>query len=226
MKQVLIYLVEFLKEQHGMSMSEMSKGLGRSRNFIREAITRGYENEDKYVDIMNNLKFNFFYSDDYNEFYMFMDKKHQQELYKTEIAGDKIVDLLHERIELVTNKNKELEQQVVILKRSIDVHGDKNEKLKVTLASSENELNKLKNEASLQESIMLEQDLEIRKYKRMADSKCKEIESLSKSNEALARAGHSTGDLLNKERKHNRILVSMLIFFCAIDLIMAFLRHM
>lgn len=80
MKQVLIYLVEFLKEQHGMSMSEMSKGLGRGRNFIRESITRGYENEDKYVDIMNNLKFNFFYSNDDNEFYMFMARKNQESI--------------------------------------------------------------------------------------------------------------------------------------------------
>lgn len=226
MKQVLIYLVEFLKEQHGMSMAEMSKGLGKGRNFIRETITRGYENEEKYKSLIADLDYQFFVNKDYSNFLKFMENKHQQELYKTEIVGDKIVDLLHERIELVTNKNKELEQQVVILKRSIDVHGDKNEKLKVTLASSENELNKLKNEASLQESMMLEQDLEIRKYKRLADSKCKEIESLSKSNEALARAGHSTGDLLNKERKHNRILVSILIFFCAIDLIMVFLRYM
>ncbi|QHJ83942.1 MAG: hypothetical protein [Caudoviricetes sp.] len=226
MKQVLIYLVEFLKEQHGMSMSEMSKVLGKSRNFIREAITRGYENEEKYKSLIADLDYQFFVSGDYADFIKFMEKKHQEELYKTEIAGDKIVDHLHERVELATKKNKELEHQVTILKRSIDIHGVENEKLKVSLASSKNELNKLKNEAVLQESMMLEQDLEIRKYKKISDNKCKEITSLNKSIEALAKAGHSTGDLLNKEKKHNRILLSMLLLFCAIDLIMAFLRYM
>lgn len=138
MKQVLIYLVEFLKEQHGMSMAEMSKGLGKGRNFIREAINRGYEDEDKYKRLIMELRYNFFVNGDYADFLKFMENKHQEEIHKTETSSDKIVDHLHERVEsyqvalkqsLESNleemdkKNKtisDLEHRIVVLSRNVD----------------------------------------------------------------------------------------------------------
>lgn len=132
MKQVLIYLVEFLKEQHGMSMAEMSKGLGKGRNFIREAITRGYEDEDKYVDIMNNLKFNFFYSNDDNDFYMFMEKKHQE--YKNSKQS------LESNLEEMDKKNKTisaLEHRIVVLSRDVDKGWEEVNKLNEVVATKD-----------------------------------------------------------------------------------------
>lgn len=115
MKQVLIYLVEFLKEHHGISMSEMSKGIGKSRNFIREAITRGYEDEEKYKQIINDLEYTFIYPRYISEFILFIEKKHQEELYKTEIAGDNLIDSLHKKLEVMNQS--EIAQDKVITKQ-------------------------------------------------------------------------------------------------------------
>lgn len=146
MKQVLIYLVEFLKEQNGMSMSEMSKGLGRSRNFIREAITLGYENEDNYVDIINNLKFNFFYSNDDNEFYMFMAKKHQESIrsYK-----DALKQSLESNLDEIEKKNKtisDLEHRIVVLSRDVDKVWEEVNKLNEIVATKDLFIDELDND--------------------------------------------------------------------------------
>ena len=201
MKQVLIYLVEFLKEQHGMSMAEMSKGLGKGRNFIREAITRGYEDEDKYKRLIMELRYNFFVNGDYADFLKFMENKHQEEIHKTETSSDKIVDHLHERVEsyqvalkqsLESNleemdkKNKtisDLEHRIVVLSRNVDKGWEEVNKLNNTIATK---------------------DLFI-------DGQDKEIQDHKKSMEALAKAGHSTGASLRKAEIKNRILTGALI---------------
>lgn len=187
MKQVLIYLVEFLKEQHGISMSEMSKGLGRGRNFIREAITRGYENEDKYVDIMNNLKFNFFYSNDDNEFYMFMAKKHHESIssYKDALkqSVESNLDEIEEKNKVITKQGetiRSLEHRITMLNKNIDDHEEYRKK-SIRAMTKGNEISakndKLKNDLALQESLFLEKDLELRKYKKLADGKEQQVQS-------------------------------------------------
>lgn len=201
MKQVLIYLVEFLKEQHGMSMAEMSKGLGKGRNFIREAINRGYEDEDKYKRLIMELRYNFFVNGDYADFLKFMENKHQEEIHKTETSSDKIVDHLHERVEsyqvalkqsLESNleemdkKNKtisDLEHRIVVLSRNVDKGWE--------------EVNKLN-------EVVATKDLFI-------DGQDKEIQDHKKSMQALAKAGHSTGASLRKAEIKNRILTGALI---------------
>lgn len=201
MKQVLIYLVDFLKKHHGISMSEMSKGLGKGRNFIREAITRGYENEDKYKRLIMELRYNFFVNGDYADFLKFMENKHQEEIHKTETSSDKIVDHLHERVEsyqvalkqsLESNleemdkKNKtisDLEHRIVVLSRNVDKGWE--------------EVNKLN-------EVVATKDLFI-------DGQDKEIQDHKKSMQALAKAGHSTGASLRKAEIKNRILTGALI---------------
>lgn len=190
MKQVLIYLVEFLKEQYGMSMSEMSKGLGKSRNFIREAITRGYDNEDKYVDIINNLKFNFFYSNDDNEFHMFIEKKHQESIDSYKVA---LKQSLENNLDEIEEKNKtisDLEHRIVVLSRNVDKGWERTE-------SQNGEIVKLNNTIATKDLFIDGQDKEIQDYK--------------KSMEALAKAGHSTGASLRKAETKNRILTGALI---------------
>ena len=137
MKQVLIYLVEFLKKHHGMSMAEMSKVLGKGRNFIREAITRGYEDEEKYVDIMNNLKFNFFYPNDDNEFYMFMEKKYQESIDSYKVA---LKQSLENNLEEIDKKNKTisaLEHRIVVLSRDVDKGWEEVNKLNEVVATKD-----------------------------------------------------------------------------------------
>lgn len=155
MKQVLIYLVEFLKEHHEMSMSEISKGLGKSRNFIQQAIARGYDNDDKYKSLIADLRYNFFVNGDYADFLKFMENKHQEEIHKTETASDKIVDHLHERVEsyqvalkqsLESNleemekKNKtisDLEHRIVVLSRDVDKGWEEVNKLNEVVATKD-----------------------------------------------------------------------------------------
>lgn len=261
MKQVLIYLVEFLKEQHGMSMSEMSKGLGRGRNFIREAITRGYENEDKYVDIMNNLKFNFFYSNDDNEFYMFMVKKSQQELYKIEIAGDKIIDCLHKRLaemnqseiaqdKVITKQGetiRSLEHRITMLNKSIDQGWKRTEnqneeiiKLNNTITTKDKFIDGQDEEIkglSERVNILIDKDesekelitdlrKELEEANELVEIGSNQIDRQNNTIESLKAVSRELGTENTNLQKRNRILVSMLIFFCVIDMIMAFLRHM
>lgn len=137
MKQVLIYLVEFLKEQHGMSMSEMSKGLGKSRNFIREAITRGYENEEKYKSLIADLRYNFFVNGDYADFFKFMEKKHQESIDSYKVA---LKQSIESNLEEIDKKNKTisaLEHRIVVLSRDVDKGWEEVNKLNEVVATKD-----------------------------------------------------------------------------------------
>lgn len=138
MKQVLIYLVEFLKEQHGMSMSEMSKGLGKGRNFIREAITRGYENEDKYKRLIMELRYNFFVNGDYADFLKFMEKKHQESIDSYKVA---LKQSLENNLDEIEEKNKtisDLEHRIVVLSRDVDKGWERTESQNATIVKLNN----------------------------------------------------------------------------------------
>ena len=233
MKQVLIYLVEFLKEHHEMSMSEISKGLGKSRNFIQQALARGYENEEKYKSLIADLDYQFFVSGDYADFLKFMENKHQEEIHKTETSSDKIVDHLHERVEsyqvalkqsLESNleemekKNKtisDLEHRIVVLSRNVDKGWKRTE-------SQNGEIVKLNNTIATKDLFIDGQDEEIEKLKEYQYNErtsllssikilSDDIENHKKSMEALAKAGHSTGASLRKAETKNRILTGALI---------------
>ncbi len=137
MKQVLIYLVEFLKEQHGMSMAEMSKGLGKGRNFIREAITRGYEDEDKYKRLIMELRYNFFVNGDYADFLKFMEKKHQESIDSYKVA---LKQSLESNLDEIEKKNKtisDLEHRIVVLSRDVDKGWEEVNKLNEVVATKD-----------------------------------------------------------------------------------------
>lgn len=197
MKQVLIYLVEFLKEQYGMSMSEISKGLGKSRNFIREAITRGYENEEKYKSLIADLRYNFFVNGDYADFFKFMEKKHQESIDSYKVA---LKQSIESNLEEIDKKNKTisaLEHRIVVLSRDVDKGW---EKLKE--ANKNNEI--LRGCINRKEETI--EELIEGKFTVMDQLKERE-----KSMQALAKAGHSTGASLRKAEIKNRILTGALI---------------
>lgn len=245
MKQLLIDVVDFLKEQHGMSMSDISKDLGKGRNFISEAINRGYKDEEQYTYLGARIMDRLFGFGDSFDFYKFLNKKHQSELYETEKAGNNVIDGLHERIasmeersnqlvessrtlvakdvEVVSlkEKNKSLEHRITMLNKNIDSYDEyrkrairymtknhelstENNKLnmdildlqksnrsyKSTFEAQETAIKKLKNDLAMQESLLLEQDLELRKYKKLADGKEEQVQAcflaLSSSREEKA----------------------------------------
>lgn len=226
MKQLLIDVVEFLKEEYEMNMSDISKDLGKGRNFISEAINRGYKDEEQYLNLFNKIEYQFFCSDDYVKFYAFLNKKHQAKLHKSETAGDKAIDSLHEKIKSMEEKNQDLfhenvgykdriveeisknkllEHRITMLNKNIDAHeayrkkvmpknhelSAENNKLnmyildlqkynqsyKSKFEAQENAIKKLKNDLALQESLFLEQDLELRKYKKLADGKEEQVQA-------------------------------------------------
>lgn len=229
MKQLLIDVVDFLKEQHGMSMSDISKDLGKGRNFISEAINRGYKDEEQYTYLGARIMDRLFGLGDSFDFYKFLNKKHQYELYKTEIAGDNVIDSLHEKIASMEgknqdlfhenvgykdriveeiSKNKSLEHRITMLNKNIDSYDEyrkrairsmtknhelstENNKLnmdilelqksnlsyKSTFEAQETAIKKLKNDLALQESLLLEQDLELRKYKKLANGKEEQVQA-------------------------------------------------
>lgn len=254
MKQVLIYLVEFLKEQHGMSMAEMSKGLGKGRNFIREAITRGYENEDNYVDIMNNLKFNFFHSNDDNEFYMFMAKKHQESIRSYKDALKQSVESNLDEIEKKNKQISELEHRIVVLSREVDKVWNRTESQNEAIVKLNNSittkdkfidgqdeeikglnerLSVLIGKAELEKELISNLKLELegaRGLIKTGNNKVGRqdfhIKNLEEMHEDLKSDNKFLYTENTKLQKRNRILISMLLLFCAIDLIMAFLRYM
>lgn len=240
MKQLLIDVIEFLKEERELNMSDISKGLGKGRNFISEAIKRGYKDEEQYTSLSIQIMDRLFGIGDIFEFCKFMNKKHRFELYKTEIAGDKVIDSLHERLsdlnqskiekdkvidglrEKLENMNeskiekdkvitkqsetiKSLEHRITMLNKNIDayslekrksatrnyelsVENDKHKESMFSLQKSNQShksayeaqdiaIKKLKKDLALQESLFLEQDLELRKYKSLADGKEQQVQA-------------------------------------------------
>lgn len=229
MKQLLIDVVEFLKEDRGLTMSDISKELGKGRNFISEAIKRGYKDEEQYLKLFNEIEYQFFCSGDSAKFYVFMNKKHQAKLHKSETAGDKVIDGLHKKIASMEkknqdlfhenvgykdriveeiSKNKSLEHRITMLNKNIDSYDEyrkrairymtknhelstENNKLnmdildlqksnrsyKSTFEAQDIAIKKLKNDLAMQESLLLEQDLELRKYKKLADGKEEQVQA-------------------------------------------------
>lgn len=219
MKQLLIDVVDFLKEDRGLTMSDISKELGKGRNFISEAIKRGYKDEEQYTTLISNIMHRLFGLVDHSYFCAFLNKKHQAELYKTEISGDNVIDSLHKKIagmnqseiaqdKVITKQSeiiKSLEHRITMLNKNIDAHEayrkkvmPKNHELsaennkinmdilelqksnrsyKATFESQDIAIKKLKNDLALQESLLLEQDLELRKYKRLADGKEEQVKA-------------------------------------------------
>lgn len=217
MKQVLIYLVEFLKEHHGISMSEMSKGIGKSRNFIREAITRGYEDEEKYKQIINDLEYTFIYPRDISELILFMGKKHQEELYKTEIAGDNLIDSLHKKLEVMNQSEiaqdkvitkqgetiRSLEHRIVVLGKDADRAWENIQRQNATIVE-------LNNTITTKDKFIDGQDEEINSlissldsYKSMSDKQQELIGELKKENKTLSsRTGRQDIYIKSLEEMH------------------------
>lgn len=241
MKQVLIYLVEFLKEQHGMSMAEMSKGLGKGRNFIREAITRGYENEDNYGEIIINLKFNFFHSYDSHKFYMFIEeKKHQESIDSYKVALKQSIESNLEEIEKKNKQISDLEHRIVVLSRDIDKGWKEVNKLNEVVATKDlfidgqdeeikglkERVNTLLDKAESEKKLIADLSLELEKTNELIGIESNQVDRQSYTIESLTAISRELGTENTKLQKRNRILLSMLLLFCAIDLIMAFLRYM
>ena len=215
MKQVLIYLVDFLKEHHEMSMSRISKGLGKSRNFIQQAIARGYDNDEKYKSLIADLDYQFFVSGDYTDFLKFMESKHQEEIHKTETSIDKIVDHLHERVEsyqvalkqsLESNleemdkKNKtisDLEHRIVVLSRNVDKGCEEVNKLNEVIATKDLFIDG-------QDKEIKDLEFRINSYISMSDSQQEVIQNLKadiKHSEELVGIRSNQIDKQNKEIK-------------------------
>lgn len=186
------------------SISELSRKLGKSRNYLNTIMSKGLSEEKEQELIEKLLSF----IDDENAMLrrLLEDKEETITAYKI-----KLKEIINENLDEIEKKNKtisDLEHRIVVLSRDVDKGWEEVNKLNEVVATKDlfidgqdKEIEKLK-EYQYNERTSLLSSIKI-----LSD----DIENHKKSMEALAKAGHSTGASLRKAETKNRILTGALI---------------
>ena len=193
------------------SISELSRKLGKSRNYLNTIMSKGLSEEKEQELIEKLLSF----IDDENAMLrrLLDDKEETITAYKI-----KLKEIINENLDEIEKKNKtisDLEHRIVVLSRDVDKGWKRTE-------SQNGEIVKLNNTIATKDLFIDGQDKEIEKLKEYQYNErtsllssikilSDDIENHKKSMEALAKAGHSTGASLRKAETKNRILTGALI---------------
>ena len=193
------------------SISELSRKLGKSRNYLNTIMSKGLSEEKEQELIEKLLSF----IDDENAMLrrLLEDKEETITAYKI-----KLKEIINENLDEIEKKNKtisDLEHRIVVLSRNVDKGWKRTE-------SQNGEIVKLNNTIATKDLFIDGQDKEIEKLKEYQYNErtsllssikilSDDIENHKKSMEALAKAGHSTGASLRKAETKNRILTGALI---------------
>lgn len=111
MSKLLKDITDYLKETQGLSMSQISKDLGKGRNYIREAIERDIS-MDKQMEILFNL---YCRGLGYKDLLDII----QQQATKYQVAQEQ-ADEFDRQLISVNEENRKLEKQGRALKRKLD----------------------------------------------------------------------------------------------------------
>ncbi|QHJ85260.1 MAG: hypothetical protein [Caudoviricetes sp.] len=179
-------IVTEVQEVTGLSKSELSRRIGKSRNYLVSVVKAGltYDNEKALIQNLHAVA-----EQEYDEF-----EKLRQNL---EIAEEKIIER-NEDFRKLSKKYKDSEHKVVMLQKQIDQLKYENR-------------NQLANNIN-SEGIHLFQIEQQGKLISELYHKLDDLETAKDSQQALSDAGFALGEQLHQERIKNRFLTGGILF--------------
>lgn len=179
-------IVTEVQEVTGLSKSELSRRIGKSRNYLVSVVKAGltYDNEKALIQKLHAVA-----EQEYDEF-----EKLRQNL---EIAEEKIIER-NEDFRKLSKKYKDSEHKVVMLQKQIDQLKDENRNQLADKINSEGiHLFQIEQQGKLISEL----------YHKLED-----LETAKDSQQALSDAGFALGEQLHQERIKNRFLTGAILF--------------
>ena len=179
-------IVTEVQEVTGLSKSELSRRIGKSRNYLVSVVKAGltYDNEKALIQKLHAVA-----EQEYDEF-----EKLRQNL---EIAEEKIIER-NEDFRKLSKKYKDSEHKVVMLQKQIDQLKDENRNQLADKINSEGiHLFQIEQQGKLISEL----------YHKLED-----LETAKHSQQALSDAGFALGEQLHQERIKNRFLTGAILF--------------
>lgn len=179
-------IVTEVQEVTGLSKSELSRRIGKSRNYLVSVVKAGltYDNEKALIQNLHAVA-----EQEYDEF-----EKFRQNL---EIAEEKIIER-NEDFRKLSKKYKDSEHKVVMLQKQIDqLKYENRNQLANNITSEGIHLFQIEQQGKLISEL----------YHKLDD-----LETAKDSQQALSDAGFALGEQLHQERIKNRFLTGGVLF--------------
>lgn len=189
-------IVTEVQEVTGLSKSELSRRIGKSRNYLVSVVKAGltYESEKALIQKLHSVA-----EQEYDDF-----EKLRQNL---EIAEEKIIER-NEDFRKLSKKYKDSEHKVVMLQKQIDRLKEIDKRLNLSKIVNDNNasiIGNLRERLETKDTIISDLNYSVDTYKQ-------EIKTLRSELEHGSNLYHETVEKFKQERIENKFLTVMIVF--------------